>query len=222
MNFKLSWAIGVLLTASTALATPIACTDGTVTSYLGATPCSFSTGSQGVGPGTLQLTGFATTFGLPLDQTQVRITSSGDFGRLIFGNGNFTDWAGSGTVSVQMRLDLPQLGAGMIYSLEEEAQDGCCVRVPFAVQSFAGGILTTSYIVTVTSGTATSDWAYSFDSVNQSGHRGPDSITPGLSVVNVWLPHAQPSDVPGNVPEPGGAALVLDGLLFLVCKARRA
>ena len=222
MSFNMNCVLGAVLTAWTALASPMACVDGTVTSYLGAAPCSFSPGSQAVGPGTLQLTGFVTTFGLPLDQTQVRMTYNGDFGRLILGNGNFTSWTGSGTVSLQMTFDLPHLGGGMVYLFSEEAQDGCCTRVSFASDSFTGGLLTTSYLVSVVSGTVTSDWSYSFGSVNLSGHSGPDSITPTLAVVNVWLPHAQMGSAPANVPEPGGGALIICGLLCLAHKARGA
>ena len=232
MRTNLNRVIMLALTAACAQGSPLACDTGTVTSYLGAVPCAFSSGSLQVSPGTLQITGYSNSFGLSPDQTAVHTNPNGDFTFLHVGNGYTSGplaWNGAGTVSVQFSFVLPQLGPGLIYLMEENGVDGCCGEPAFGVDYFTGGLLTTSITITSTSSlppdpqgrtlAVVTDWNYSFGLISRSGQStAPGQAFYNLEAVEVLLPHAQEGATapPAVSPEPGPAALLMSGLTAIV------
>jgi hypothetical protein len=238
MHVRLIAVLGAALTAPTLIGGTLPCAGGTVTSYLGAAPCSFNPGTLSVGDGTLQVTGYSTTFALSPDQTPVQIVPNGDFLRLIVGTGNASGsqaWVGPGTVSIQLSLVLPQLPAGLNYMTSQNGVDGCCEEPGFAF-NFVGGTVTTSLDTTSTLSlppdsdgrqlAVTTDWNYTVNSVATNGQSSdPGQNFYNLEILDIWLPHAQgalPGE-PGAAPEPTPAAVLALGLTSIVLwrRARR-
>ena len=111
--------------------------------------------------------------------------------------------------------------------LDENGVDGCCNEPGFSIDTFTGGLLTTSITITSTSSlppdpegrtlAVVTDWNYSFGSVNAAGQ----STNPGqpyynLESIEVGLPHAQAGGTFPGAPEPGPAALLISGLTAIV------
>lgn len=238
MKLSSKWLVPVTLVLGVAWGNPLTCGTGTVTSYLADGACTFSPGVMQAGPGTVQLTGFSTTFNLSPDQTTISLSPNGDFTYMNIGTGNGSGplaWTGPGTVSVQLTFDLPQLGPGLAYFVFESGIDGCCGEPGFSLINYTGGLLTTSLTTMSTLSlppdsdgrmlTTAANWSYIIAGNTTSGQTLGFGLYYNLEAIQVILPHAQAAEIPpGSTPEPATSALVALGMAGIIAirQARRS
>jgi hypothetical protein len=226
MNVLLRCVLVLGLTGTIASASPIACSDGTVTSYLAASPCAI------VG-GTVQLTGFSSTFGLSPDVIPVNTVTDGGVNFLFIDPSYYLGifaLNGAGSVSVQLSFYMQPSGLGSHYFVQVAGTDGEGLE-PGLDATFTGGLLTTSLTETST-GTqppgldtltlsVTADWSYTSSSGTLSGESAfpPDRLFGNETAVEITLPLIVSDGVPEPAPEPVSILLSASGLASLAFPA---